>query len=182
MFTKFPHFYELLLQWVWKNDLSYCLHSTQVLIWWHLRSSWSVVQLLPATSACWNLHLKLEEHCNDCQEWLTLVIFLHKRHSSDSPKHTFHGQNVINTHSRPKDVGMIRKANENKQIFWSCYSERSEALKIYLDSLIFLFTYHCFASKLVSNRAVIPTENPTQTLPQPLPINPNAFKPVMGQR
>lgn len=89
------------------------------------------------TSACWNLHLKLEEHCNDCQEWLTLVIFLHKWHSSDSPKHTFHGQNVINTHSRPKDVGMIRKANKNKQIFWSCYSERSEALKIYLDSLIF---------------------------------------------
>lgn len=41
-----------------------------------------------------------------------------------------------NTHSRPKDVGMIRKANKN-QIFWSCYSERNKALKIYLDSLIF---------------------------------------------
>lgn len=105
------------------------------------------LQLLPATSACWNLHLKLEEHCSDCQEWLTLVIFLHKWHSSDSPKHTFRGQNVINTHSMPKDVGMIRKANQKNQIFWNRHSERSKALKIYLDSL---FSCSCITPLLAS--------------------------------
>lgn len=79
MSTKFPCYDELWLQWAWKNDPSRCLPSTLV-------ASKEQFQWVPpaaaATGACWNSHLKLQEHCSDCQELLTLVIFLHKWHST----------------------------------------------------------------------------------------------------
>lgn len=93
-------------------------------------------------------------------------------------QYTFHGQNVINSYSRPKDVGMIRKSNTSlHQVFWS-YSKKSKALKIYLDSFFF-FCSSCITAllaKLCPTRQWFPHSHPC---PASIPI---LFNPSYGSK
>lgn len=172
MFTKFPRYYELLLQWVWKNDLSYCLPSTQVLNLVAFKEQLKCGP--PATAACHECLLRFAFEAGGALQWLSGIADI--GHFSSQVTQYRLSQTLpwlkCNKHIlQAQRCGYDQKSKPKNQLFWSCYSERSKAIKIHLASLFCSSCITALLANIVSHKAVIPTENPTQTFPQRHPCS-----------